>query len=43
MMHDDVEHQWESKTGKKYYSLTPDEKADANREIQAMLAAEKEA
>lgn len=38
-----VQHQWESKTGKKYYSLTPDEKADANREIQAMLAAEKEA
>ncbi|CAM9708180.1 unnamed protein product [Ectocarpus sp. 8 AP-2014] len=33
---------WESKTGKKYYSLNPDEKADANREILAMLAAEKE-
>ncbi|CAM9874770.1 unnamed protein product [Pylaiella littoralis] len=33
---------WESQTGKKYYSLKPDEKADANREILAMLAAEKE-
>ncbi|CAM9182139.1 unnamed protein product [Ectocarpus fasciculatus] len=33
---------WESMTGKKYYSLNPDEKADANREILAMLAAEKE-
>ncbi|CAM9637130.1 unnamed protein product [Ectocarpus sp. 6 AP-2014] len=33
---------WESKTGKKYYSLNPDEKADANREILAMLAAEKD-
>ncbi|CAM9486070.1 unnamed protein product [Ectocarpus sp. 12 AP-2014] len=33
---------WESKSGKKYYSLNPDEKAEANREILAMLAAEKD-
>lgn len=36
-------HQWESQSGKKYYSLNPDEKAEANREILAMLAAEKQA
>lgn len=34
--------QWESRTGKTYYSLNPDEKAEANREILAMLAAEKD-
>eukprot|EP00903_Cladosiphon_okamuranus_P005764 g5715.t1 len=32
---------WESQSGKKYYSLNPDEKAEANREILAMLAAER--